>query len=255
MHILITNDDGIFSSGIRTLADCAIRRGHRVTISAPSRQCSANSQHITLTSPILTHRIDWPGAEAWAVDGTPADCVRILADQLQDKPDLCLSGINDGENAGPAVYYSGTVAAAREAATMYIPAVAVSIMRGSDEAMRRNLAEIALTLGEQYAKMPQKRFTVMNLNAPAVAPEKLGPLTLCPLSQAYYLDGYEERASPHGQPYYWLRATDSSGLPMEPVTPGSDYAFLQEGRPTCTFVGPYIDYNADFSVEMQRFMK
>ena len=89
MHILITNDDGIFSSGIRTLADCAIRRGHRVTISAPNRQCSANSQHITLTSPILTHRIDWPGAEAWAVDGTPADCVRILADQLQDKPDLC----------------------------------------------------------------------------------------------------------------------------------------------------------------------
>ena len=65
MHILVTNDDGIHSAGIRSLAETAIRRGHRVTISAPSSQCSANSQHITLTEPLLVHQVPWEGAEAF----------------------------------------------------------------------------------------------------------------------------------------------------------------------------------------------
>jgi 5'-nucleotidase len=77
VHILITNDDGIYSVGLKALAEAAIARGHKVTISAPSSQCSANSQHITLTAPLLAHEIKWPGAEAIAIDGTPTDCARI----------------------------------------------------------------------------------------------------------------------------------------------------------------------------------
>ena len=116
MHLLITNDDGVSSVGLKALADAAMRRGHRVFISAPNGQRSANSQHITLTAPIIVHQHAWEGAEAYAVDGTPSDCVRV-APFLANAPfDFCLSGINHGENAGPAVYYSGTVAAAREAA-------------------------------------------------------------------------------------------------------------------------------------------
>ena len=137
MHILLTNDDGIFAPGIKALADAAIARGHQVSISAPSRQCSANSQHITLFAPITVKEVPWENAKAYAVDGTPSDCVRITPALIDEKIDFCISGINQGENAGACVYYSGTVSAAREAAMLYIPAIAVSLMSGADDAMRK----------------------------------------------------------------------------------------------------------------------
>lgn len=254
MHILLTNDDGIHSAGLKALADAAIRRGHRVTISAPSSQCSANSQHITLTKPLLVHEVNWEGATAFSVEGTPTDCVRMAPFMLDDASfDFCISGINKGENAGSAVYYSGTVAAAREAAMLYIPAIAVSIMPGANDEMRAHLAEIAVKMAEHFADVKLPRFTIINLNAPALPPEKLKPLVVCPLSQAYYLDGYEKRKSPIGQTYFWLAADDTSGVPMEPPEAGSDYAFLQDGHVTCTFLAGFQDFNGEFTKKMQDF--
>ena len=255
MHILITNDDGIYSVGLKALAEAAIARGHKVTISAPSSQCSANSQHITLTAPLLAHEIKWPGAEAIAIDGTPTDCARIAPFMVDTPFDFCLSGINNGENAGSAVYYSGTVAAAREAAMCYIPAMAVSIMPGADDAMRKNLADIAVRLAEHFQHIQLPRFTIINLNAPALPPEELKPMKICPLSQTYYLDGYEKRVSPLGQTYFWLKANDTSGVPMEEPETGSDYYYLRSGHPTCTFLGNFIDYNDGFCHHMQDFLK
>ena len=255
MHILVTNDDGIYSVGLKALAEAAVRRGHRVTVSAPGSQCSANSQHITLTAPLLVHEIPWEGAAAFAVDGTPTDCARIAPFMVDTPFDFCLSGINNGENAGSAVYYSGTVAAAREAAMCYIPAMAVSIMPGADDAMRRNLAETAVRIAEHFEKIPLPRFTLINLNAPAIPPEELKPLRVCPLSQAYYLDGYEKRVSPLGQTYFWLKASDNSEVPMEQPDPGSDYYYLRAGHLTCTFLGNFTDYNASFLKHMQDFLQ
>ncbi|MBQ9263327.1 MAG: 5'/3'-nucleotidase SurE [Clostridia bacterium] len=255
MHIVITNDDGIYSSGLRALAESALRRGHRVTISAPNGQCSANSQHITLTKPLLVHEVPWEGARAFAVEGTPTDCVRIVPALIDDPVDFCLSGINKGENAGSAVYYSGTVAAAREAAMLYMPAMAVSIRMGADDEMRRKLADMAIELAEQFEKTPLPRFCVINLNAPAIPIGQWKKMVVCPLSQAYYLDGYEKRVSPLGQTYLWLAANDTSGVPMEPAEPGSDYAFLQDGHVTCTFLGPFTDYNGQYMEKMQDFLK
>lgn len=255
MHILITNDDGIFSDGLRTLAEEALCRGHRVTIAAPNSQCSANSQHITLTHPLLVHDIPWEKAEhAYAVEGTPTDCVRAGQMLAEDPIDFCLSGINKGDNAGSAVYYSGTVAAAREAAMLYIPAMAVSIRPRADEGMRRKLAGIALDLAERFAATPLPRFTIINLNAPDLPVEQWKPLKVCPLCQSYYVDGYEKRVSPLGQTYLWLAANDTSGVPMEPPEPGSDYAFLREGHVTCTFLGPFRDYNGQYAEKMRDFL-
>jgi len=255
MHILITNDDGIHSEGIRALTKAALSRGHRVTITAPSGQCSANSQHITLTKPLLVHSVPWDGAQAYAVEGTPCDCVR-LAPCLTDTPyDFCISGINRGENAGSAVYYSGTVAAARDAVMLYIPAIAVSIMPGADDEMRAHLAQLAVKVAEHFQNTPLPRFTLINLNAPALPPAQLKPLVVCPLSQAYYLDSYEKRVSPLGQTYFWLAADDTSGVPMEKPEPGSDYHFLQEGHVTCTFLGGIGDCNGQFASKMQDLMK
>ncbi len=253
MHILVTNDDGIHSAGIRSLAETAIRRGHRVTISAPSSQCSANSQHITLTEPLLVHQVPWEGAEAFSVNGTPTDCTRVAPFMVDAPFDYCLSGINNGENAGSAVYYSGTVAAAREAAMCYIPAMAVSIMPGADDEMRAHLADLAVRLAERFEGRQLPRFTLINLNAPALPPRELKPLRVCPLSQAYYLDGYEKRVSPLGQTYFWLKASDTSGVPMEKPEEGSDYALLRSGHITCTFLGNFTDYNSRFEDQMLDF--
>ena len=164
---------------------------------------------------------------------------------------ICISGINKGENAGSAVYYSGTVAAAREAAMLYIPAIAVSIMPGANDEMRENLARIAVEMAEKFQATPLPRFTIINLNAPALPPDQLKPLKVCPLSQAYYLDSYEKRVSPLGQTYFWLSADDTSGVPMEKPEPGSDYHFLHEGHLTCTFLGNFQDFNGDFAAKMQ----
>ncbi|MBR4360075.1 MAG: 5'/3'-nucleotidase SurE [Clostridia bacterium] len=250
MHILITNDDGIQSIGLKALADAALKRGHRVTISAPSSQCSANSQHITLTAPLLVHPTPWEGAKAYAVDGTPTDAVRVAPFMTEDPLDFYISGINRGENAGSAVYYSGTVGAAREAAMCYIPSMAVSIMPGADDDMRRNLADIAVRVAEHFQGVALPRFTLINLNAPAIPPAELKPLKVCPLSRAYYLDGYEKRVSPLGQMYFWLKANDTSGVPMEPCEEGSDYDYLRKGHVTCTFLGDFTDYNGSFAARI-----
>ncbi len=253
MHILVTNDDGIHSAGIRSLAETAIRRGHRVTISAPSSQCSANSQHITLTEPLLVHQVPWEGAEAFSVNGTPTDCTRVAPFMVDAPFDYCLSGINNGENAGSAVYYSGTVAAAREACMCYIPAMAVSIMPGATEEMRLHLADLAVRIAERARDLKLPRFTFISLNAPAVAPGDLKPLKVCPLSRSYYQDGYEKRVSPLGQTYFWLKANDTSGVPMEEPEEGSDYYYLRSGHPTLTFLGDFQDYNRDYASFVKDF--
>ena len=255
LRILVTNDDGIYSVGLKALAEAAIRRGHKVTVSAPSSQCSANSQHITLTQPLLAHEISWPGATAFAIDGTPTDCARIAPFMVDEPFDFCLSGINNGENAGSAVYYSGTVAAAREAAMCNIPAMAVSIMPGADDSMRSSLADIAVRVAEHFEGVHLPRFSLINLNAPAIPPEELKPMRMCPLCQAYYLDGYEKRVSPLGQTYFWLKANDDTGVPMEPAEPGSDYDYLRKGHVTCTVLGNFRDYNEDYLARMQDFLK
>lgn len=256
MHILITNDDGIHSIGLKALVDAALARGHRVTVSAPKGQCSANSQHINLTAPLLVWEENREnGVKAYAVDGTPCDCVRV-APMFPEAPyDFCISGINKGENAGSAVYYSGTVAAAREAAMLYIPAMAVSIQFGADDRMREHLAEMAVEIAERFQGETLPRFTLINLNGPALPPEEWKPLKICPLSRAYYLDAYEKRQSPHGQSYFWLAANDTSGVPMEPSEPGTDYDLMQKGHATCTFLGDFRDYNADWADKMQDFTK
>lgn len=256
MRILITNDDGIQDGGIRALADAAIARGHEVLISAPATQCSANSQHITLSHPLMVREVAWHGAKAFAVEGTPCDCVRLGPFLTENRHfDFCLSGINRGDNAGSAVYYSGTVAAAREAAMMYVPAIAVSIMRGADESMYRHLAARAVELAEHFEGETLPRFTVINLNAPLLPPEKVKPLVVCPLSQGYFLDTYEKRLSPAGNTYYWVEEVDTAELPIEPAEPGSDRYFLQEGHMTCSFVGHFGDENGKYTEKMQEIWK
>ena len=254
MHFLLTNDDGIDAIGLKALSAAIVEAGHTVTVCAPQTQQSAASHHLTLNAPLMVREAPWEGGEAYALAGTPADCARIGRLVSKQPIDFCFSGINNGENAGSAVYYSGTVAAAREAAMCYIPSMAVSIMRDADEKMRDHLADLAVRMAEHFHKINLPRFALINLNAPAVPVDSLKPMKVCPLSQAYYLDGYERRVSPLGQTYFWLKANDDTGVPMEQPEPGSDYDYLRKGHITCTILGNFRDYNDDYRGKIQEFL-
>ena len=242
MHFLITNDDGITALGIQTLARAAVELGHQVTVCAPIKQMSATGHRLTLMDPLVVGDYPIPGARAYSVDGTPVDCVRIGRAIAEQPIDFCLSGINDGHNAGTALYYSGTAAAAREATMLYIPAIAISIMRGADEAMRRNLAQVAISIAEYLRDHPMPRLTFLNINAPALPPEHIKPLRLASISESFYLDKYEMRTNPRGVNYFWMK----DGEQTEPPLPCTDQKLMEEGHITCTFVGTFTQHNDQY---------
>ena len=160
MHIFLVNDDGIGSRGIMALLEAAVERGHEVTMCAPRYQQSAASHRFTLTEPIYVKEwpVDRPGCQAYAITGSPVDCVRVGLQQLVDRPvDIVLSGVNDGYNAGMAVHYSGTVGAAMEGALNHLRAMAVSIHHRADQAMIDHLARYAIRVAEQYARRTRRR--------------------------------------------------------------------------------------------------
>src|ERR671919_1650582 len=129
-RILVTNDDGVHSEGIRALADALAPLGD-VTIVAPIQEASAIGHALTLRRPL---RLETISPRVFAVDGTPTDCVNVaLAHVLRGKPELIVSGINKGWNLGDDVTYSGTVSGALEGALLGIPSIAISTQRIGDE--------------------------------------------------------------------------------------------------------------------------
>lgn len=166
MHLFLTNDDGIFANGLRALVGAALRAGHRVSVFAPDSQRSAASHAITLDRPLHARRVEMPGARAWAVDGTPADCARLGLYILRDDlPDVVVSGVNNGANRGAGVMYSGTVGAALEGALCGRQGVAVSLCGNLDRDF-----ELAAALGvrtaEWAAAHPLPRGEIYSLNVP-----------------------------------------------------------------------------------------
>ena len=128
MTILISNDDGIFAPGIAALVQAFARAGHEVYVAAPDAQRSAASHSMTLSQPLQAKEVSLPGAvRAWAVSGTPVDCVKLALACLCPQVQAVISGVNHGYNAGSDVLYSGTVAAAMEGALAGLPAMAVSL--------------------------------------------------------------------------------------------------------------------------------
>ena len=165
MNILITNDDGVSAQGIAVLAEAASRFG-RVTVVAPSRQCSAMSHRITLGRSLRLEAVEfpWENVTGYSLDGTPADCVKAALDViLPGKPDVVLSGINHGYNVGFDVAYSGTVGAAMEALMNGIPAIALSQNDvGSFDIARMYLPGVL----EELLPAPPSRREIWNVNFP-----------------------------------------------------------------------------------------
>ena len=230
MIICLTNDDGIQSPGLRALYHALQDAGHSVHVVAPLTEQSAVGHAITVLNPLRVRKVQENGFSGMGVFGTPADCVKLGIGQLMtEKPDLVVSGINAGANVGPDIMYSGTVAAAREAAALGYRALAVSYdsFKPADMTEQARFA-VDLIARLPWAEIPGRR--VMNLNFPAVPMAESKGLKLCPQTTAVWRDWYQKREDPRGQPYWWL----DGEIPADKVAPGTDKAYLSDGWVTLT---------------------
>lgn len=236
MRILLVNDDGITSPSLAILCEAAAKRGHQVTVCAPSAQQSAKSHAFTIAAPLMVRDAQVKGAvHAYAVEGTPVDCCRVgMMKLMEQAPDLVMSGINFGYNVGLATFVSGTVGAAREAAFQGVPAMAVSKAVDTPEETVRFFADYAVRLGEKLVSYRTPDQSVCNVNVPPVPLKELKEAVVCPLSRNVYKDSYEERTSPRGDRYFWLMPE----IPDDQPTPGSDADMLRQGHISITFLAP-----------------
>ncbi len=256
MNLLISNDDGVASQGIKALCRAALLAGHHIVVSAPVSQCSAMSQNLTLSKPLMVHELTKDGKqEVFSVEGTPADCVR-LAPQLTENNrfDFCLSGVNKGENVSSGILYSGTVASAREAAMMNIPAIAVSLCAGGTAEGLNAIAEYAVRAAEYFVRLPFPRYGILNINGPKGLPKQWKKPVLCDVSEAYFKDSYVKRFSPYGQMYFWIgNECPEDEVIMEEHAPGTDAAMLEAGHITCSFLGGIRCFNDDYRADFRKF--
>lgn len=239
MNILITNDDGYKAIGLKTLVRLAKNRGHEITLISPYVEQSGMSHRLTITKPMQLREIELEGINGYALDGSPVDCVRVYKSITDKNIDACISGINYGRNAGTAIYYSGTDGAAREAAMLYIPSLAVSIDTDATEEMRENIANIALDLIEDLIKNPMPRLCFCNLNAPAIPVDKIKGIRLAPLCLSFYKDLYSKTTDKNGDVFINI-APESE---KEPHLIGKDNSLLDEGYITISFVGEFTCLN------------
>jgi 5'-nucleotidase len=224
--LLLSNDDGHARRGIRTLG-AALARIADVVIVAPEVEQSAASHALSLHRPLRARRVE---EAIWAVDGTPADCVYVAlfhAKILPRKPDLVVSGINHGLNLAQDVFYSGTVAAAREGAMRGIPALAMSTAARDPAAFER-VAELGVRIAQRLLDTPKgKSALLLSVNVPQ---SWNGKLRTARLGTRNYEEVLDQRQDPRGREYLWL---GGSGVHHTP-DPGSDTDAHDAGFATVT---------------------
>ena len=204
MKILVTNDDGIYSSGISALVD-ALKEIAEVIVVAPSEEQSAVGHGITMKYPLrVTKYFKNGNFFGYAVEGTPADCVKMgIRNIMGESPDLVISGINHGSNTAINIIYSGTVSAAREASIMDVPAIAISIT-SHDAKDFRYAGKIAKMLALKVKEHDLPNGTLLNVNVPNFPEEEIAGILVTEQSKAKWDDIYEKRTDPFGKDYYWL---------------------------------------------------
>jgi 5'-nucleotidase len=233
MRILLTNDDGIQAPGLVALYRELTPLGE-VEVIAPESVQSATGHGITLNAPLITNRVTIEDCfTGIAVDGRPADCVKLAIGQiLHSSPDLVISGMNEGANVGINVLYSGTIAAAIEAAFLGLPAIAVSLHTTqnvpTDHARAASLATKAI---RQVLKVGLSAGEVVSINIPALLPtEQPAGVKVVRQCTRPWVDTYERRSDPRGRDYFW----NSSVFRLGETDDDTDVAALRDGYITIT---------------------
>lgn len=235
MIILVSNDDGFEAPGLRELARAAEALGE-VWVVAPDSEMSAVSHALTMHRPL---RVTQRSERAFAVSGTPADCVYLAVHNLlPEAPALVLSGINRGANLGDDVHYSGTVAAAMEACLMGLPAVAVSLYVDFQVPPEKyhfgSAAEVAVEVSRDVLMHGLPRHVLLNLNVPDRPREEIRGVLATRLGHRHYHPLAEERRDPRGRPYYWIGGSHDR---FEDI-PSSDGPLVAKGFASLTPLQP-----------------
>jgi 5'-nucleotidase len=216
MKILLTNDDGIHAEGLRALYEL-LKPKHSITVVAPDRERSAVGHGITLDRPIRAEKIVLNGGwEGFAVTGTPADCIKLaIVEILKTKPELVISGINPGANVGVNINYSGTVAAAREAALYGIPAIAVSVQARAPKTYL-DIAGFIRSLAEDINRKGLPAGTFLNVNFPDTPIQQIAGIRISRQGIVLFSEYFEKRIDPRNRIYYW------QGSDVQPVSDDPD---------------------------------
>lgn len=203
--ILISNDDGIDSPGIRAIAE-ELKTLGRVYVVAPDRQRSAVSSALTIDQALraLPYKsID--GVDAFAVNGTPADCVKLaICSLLPRKPDIVVSGINLGQNTSINMLYSGTVAAATEGIIFKIPSMAISLADFRADADCIPAAKYGKIIAERMLLGGLPNGVLLNVNVPKLPMAEIKGIKITDYSDSKWIDKYDKRVDPFGREYYWF---------------------------------------------------
>jgi len=209
--ILITNDDGIHAQGLRNLIT-VMRELGRVVVVAPDNPQSGMGHAVTTASPLRVKKIrEEAGYQEFSSNGTPADTVKLgLKVVLQEKPDLIVSGINHGSNAGINILYSGTMGATLEGAMSDIPSIGYSILDHAHDADFSQSLPYVRKIAKQVLEHGLPPHTCLNVNIPAVASGPIKGIMVCRMGKGYWEEQLEERRDPHNRPYYWLAGSFQS---------------------------------------------
>jgi 5'-nucleotidase len=203
----LTNDDGIYAPGLAALERELSRLGE-VRVVAPAKEQSGVGHSITYLTPLIAKEVfDGEQHWGWAVEGSPADCVKLGITQFcPRRPDLVVSGINSGLNVGINVLYSGTVAAAIEGAFFRIPSFAVSL-EFHEQAPYNKAARIGRAVIEQVLEKRGTEPQLYNINIPKAALDSTPEVRTVPMDVTQYGERFEKRIDPWGRAYYWATGT------------------------------------------------
>lgn len=213
MKILLSNDDGIYAKGLRTLYD-AVKSFGDVRVVAPDRNRSGASNSLTLANPLRIKNIE---PNFFSVEGTPTDCVHLaLTGLFDDMPDIVISGINDGSNLGDDILYSGTVAAATEGRSLGLPAVAISLAGNQHY---ETAGWVIQKLLRQIIDRPLPSRTILNVNVPDVPLEDLSSFEVTRLGSRHDAEPVLKGKDPRGHDIYWVGPAG----PESDAGPGTDF--------------------------------
>jgi 5'-nucleotidase len=219
--ILLSNDDGVASEGLRAL-QVTLASLDEVWVVAPDRDQSAVSHSLTLQRPL---RIEEVGPRTFAVDGTPTDCVNLaLNGILRERPRLVISGINLGANLGDDITYSGTVSAAMEGTLLGVPGIAVSLV-GTERFDFAPAADFTCRLAARLLRDPLPPDTLLNVNVPALPAAEIKGFAFTRQGKRRYGDAIVEKVDPRGKKYYWIGGGQLDFVDAE----GTDFSAVQRG--------------------------
>lgn len=227
MHILVSNDDGYFSKGLKVLVIQLQSAGHRVTVVAPDRNMSGCGQSLSLRKPVNVRRIE---EQVYAVEGTPADCVYLALHGLIDDVDLVVSGINHGSNLGDDLLYSGTFAAAMEARKTIQPNIAVSITEHNASNFE-TAAKVVCDVIDRFDDFPfKKEVAVLNINVPDLPYKDLKGIKTTRLGSRQVSQAPKVEQTLRGNLTYWIGLTGE----FQPGDDDEDFMAVQQGYVSLT---------------------